>query len=559
MNFKIADSKFKELLLPSLLIVMALNISSVVDSFFVGSFIGPNATAAIEVLEPMILLITVFEWLFGLGGQIISLNKKAAFDIDGSNRYFTASMVASLIASVIMAAICLLFMDPLASILGASKATKPLVLQYSTFLYGCFVVSTLASVLTQYIRVDGQPNFASAVIIIANIINIILDYAFLSSGMGMASASLASFIGYTIGLAVCLIYIRTPKRTFRFIRKALEIKTFAKTTAKMIKVGFPGASIGIFDVIFVYIINMFLTATLGDLGLTTYLLCMDILVIASIVDMGVSETLTSIVPIYYSKHDYVNLNHLVKNSLLITYACAIILTVFIWVWPEGFLALYNFNKYSTADFMINAVKWYSLFFILSVLPNMLIFYYEAIERSTLSTILSTLFTLLLPLATVVGLYNVMGSDGIWIGFPISCIITMIIILIGVKVIQKREPKYSGLFFIEKDLIPKTKNFVLTDNDINEREKCLTHLKTLNASEEFINNTNKIFDVIFDTNPHGTYVEVLVIDYDDNIHLDIKYDGEKENLDHLKHNFPENLLKYAEVLGFNTIEYVMDKS
>ena len=559
MNFKIADSKFKELLLPSLLIVMALNISSVVDSFFVGSFIGPNATAAIEVLEPMILLITVFEWLFGLGGQIISLNKKAEFDIDGSNRYFTASMVASLIASVIMAVICLLFMDPLASILGASKATKPLVLQYSTFLYGCFVVSTLASVLTQYIRVDGQPNFASAVIIIANIINIILDYAFLSSGMGMASASLASFIGYTIGLAVCLIYIRNPKRTFRFIRNALEIKTFAKTTAKMIKVGFPGASIGIFDVIFVYIINMFLTATLGDLGLTTYLLCMDILVIASIVDMGVSETLTSIVPIYYSKHDYVNLNHLVKNSLLITYVCAIILTVFIWVWPEGFLALYNFNKYSTADFMINAVKWYSLFFILSVLPNMLIFYYEAIERSTFSTILSTLFTLLLPLVTVVGLYNVMGSDGIWIGFPISCIITMIIILIGVKVIQKREPKYSGLFFIEKDLIPKTKNFVLTDNDINEREKCLTHLKTLNASEEFINNTNKIFDVIFDTNPHGTYVEVLVIDYDDNIHLDIKYDGEKENLDHLKHNFPENLLKYAEVLGFNTIEYVMDKS
>ena len=52
MNFKIADSKFKELLLPTLLIVMALNISSVVDSFFVGTFIGENAVAAIELLEP---------------------------------------------------------------------------------------------------------------------------------------------------------------------------------------------------------------------------------------------------------------------------------------------------------------------------------------------------------------------------------------------------------------------------------------------------------------------------------------------------------------------------
>ena len=45
-----------------------------------------------------------------------------------------------------------------------------------------------------------------------------------------------------------------------------------------------------------------------------------------------------------------------------------------------------------------------------------------------------------------------------------------------------------------------------------------------------------------------------LDYDNNIHVDIKYGGEKENLEHLKQNFPEDLLNYAEVLGFNTIEY-----
>ena len=50
MNFKIANSKFKELLLPTMLIVMALNISSVVDSVFVGIFIGEYAVGAIEVL-----------------------------------------------------------------------------------------------------------------------------------------------------------------------------------------------------------------------------------------------------------------------------------------------------------------------------------------------------------------------------------------------------------------------------------------------------------------------------------------------------------------------------
>ena len=110
MNFKIADSKFKELLLPTLLIVMALNISSVVDSFFVGTFIGKHAVAAIDLLEPMILLATVLEWLFGLGGQIIALNKKAEFKVEESNIFFTTSMVVSFIVSSIFAIISLLLL-----------------------------------------------------------------------------------------------------------------------------------------------------------------------------------------------------------------------------------------------------------------------------------------------------------------------------------------------------------------------------------------------------------------------------------------------------------------
>ena len=157
------------------------------------------------------------------------------------------------------------------------------------------------------------------------------------------------------------------------------------------------------------------------------------------------------------------------------------------------------------------------------------------------------------------LYHLIGPNGMWIGFLVSCIFSMIVIVIGVKIIQRRESKYSGLFFVEEELVHKTKNFVLTDNDMDARNECLRHLKDLNADDLFCDNVNKVFDVIFDTNEHGTYVEVLVIDYLDNIHVDIKYDGEQENLEHLKHNFPEGLLKYAEVLGFNTIEYVMDKS
>ena len=117
MSNEIITHKFRELLLPSLLIAMALNIASVVDASFVSTFIGHNAQAALQVLEPLVLLITIFEWLFGLGGQILALNKKAEFNADGSNHYFTTSMLATIVLSILILLVCFLFKDALINLL----------------------------------------------------------------------------------------------------------------------------------------------------------------------------------------------------------------------------------------------------------------------------------------------------------------------------------------------------------------------------------------------------------------------------------------------------------
>ena len=107
MSNEIISHKFKELLLPSILIAMALNISSIVDSSFVATFIGSNGLAALQTLSPLILLITIFEWLFGLGGQILSLSKKAEFDEDGSNHYFTIAMLSTIVLAILIFLACL--------------------------------------------------------------------------------------------------------------------------------------------------------------------------------------------------------------------------------------------------------------------------------------------------------------------------------------------------------------------------------------------------------------------------------------------------------------------
>lgn len=174
---------------------------------------------------------------------------------------------------------------------------------------------------------------------------IFLDYLFLGVfHMGIEGASLAMFIGYVVGLLCTLKYHFDPKRTFRFVLSKLKFGTWISSTIEIIKIGLPGASMGFFNVLLIYIMNLIVGGVLGELGLDIFNVCVVALLLISILIMGFAETLSSIVPIYYAQNDYYNLNHIVRNSVIITLICSLAFTVFLLVYPDGLLIFSNFTK-----------------------------------------------------------------------------------------------------------------------------------------------------------------------------------------------------------------------
>ena len=557
----IVDNKFKELLLPTVLIAMALNITAIADSMFVSTFVGANGQAALQILEPLILLITVFEWLFGLGGQILSLNKKAEFDNKSSNVYFTVSVFTAILLTALAAIILLMFPNQVAILLNSPKNIIPYVNAYGFYLYISFPIVTGLAVLTQFIRVDGQPNLASALIIIANAINIILDFVFLGIfHMGVEAASLASLIGYVIGFICVAKYHFSPKRTFELIHHTIPIKKWIKTVAEICKVGIPGASMGVFDVLFVEAMNVILIATMGNIGLNAYNVCSQALLIISILIVGISETLSSIVPFYYSQNDYLNLNHLLRKSITYTLICSIAFVALLWIYPNGFLMLFNIKDPSAIETISTALKIFSIAFIPDVFASILIFYYEAIERTTISTVISLIATFIGPLAMVFILYPIMGDNGLWLSFAAGIVLSLLITTIYVKIVEKREPEYKGLFFIKKDLIPKTKNYTLKTPNDNIRTEIHTYLTSINADEESCRILDNLIDDIFEFNSNDVMIELLIIDYDESISANIKDEGKRNFNKNADKNILDNEnIKFTEILGFNNVEYMIDKS
>ena len=559
MSNEIISHKFRELLLPSLLIAMALNIASVVDASFVATFIGSNAQAALQVLEPLVLLIIIFEWLFGLGGQILALNKKAEFDEDGSNHYFTTSMLTTIVLSILMLLVCFLFKDALINLLHPTIGALPYVNAYSTFLFISFPIATILGVLCQFIRVDGQPNFASGVIIAANIINIILDYLFLGVfHMGIEGASLAMMIGYAVGLMCTLKYHFDSKRTFRLVLSKLKFRTWLSSTIEIIKIGLPGASMGFFNVLLIYIMNLIVGGVLGELGLDIFNVCVVALLIISILIMGFAETLSSIVPIYYAQNDFYNLHHIVRNSIIITLICSVIFTVFLLVYPDGLLMFFKLHQMPNDGMVENAIRLYSLAFIPMAFSTMLLFYYEGIERTVESGIITIISEFLGPLIFTFILYPYIGITSVWLSFPLGFVLAIVAVAIYVKIVERNDIEYYGLFFIRKGLIEKTRNYTLESKNDDMKSEMFNHLESLNVDNLSIETLGNIINTIFDSNNGNVHVEILLIDYDDKITINMKDEGKREVMKDIEKSFSQDNIKVSEVLGFNNIEYIINK-
>ncbi|WP_407413777.1 MATE family efflux transporter [Methanobrevibacter sp.] len=560
MSNEIITHKFRELLLPSILIAMALNITAIVDSSFVATFIGHNGQAALQVLEPLILLITIIEWLFGLGGQILALNKKAEFDDEGSNHYFTTAMLTTIIVSILIFLVCILFEDAVIGLLHPTTDAIPYVKAYGRYLFMAFPIVTILGVLGQFIRVDGQPNFASGVIIVANIINIILDYLFLGVfHMGIEGASIAMLIGYLVGLICTLKYHFDSKRTFRFILSNLKIKTWLSSTIEIINIGLPGASMGLFNVILIYIMNLILGGILGELGLDIFNVCLNALLIISIFIMGFAETLSSIVPIYYAQNDFYNLNHIVRKSLIATMVCSIIFTAFLLIYPDGLLIFFNLNQIPNDALVENALRIYSLAFIPMAFSTMLLFYYEGIERTIESGIITVISELLGPLIFTFILYPLIGITSVWVSFPLGFVLSIVAVAIYVKMVERKDSEYYGLFFIRKELIGKTRNYTLESKDDGKRSEMFNHLKTLNVDSSSLKTLKEIINTVFDSNDEKVHVEVLLVDYGDKIAVNMKDEGKREVMKDIERSFSQDNIKVSEVLGFNNIEYTIKKS
>ena len=543
---------------------MAGNICLVVDSILVSFFIGVANLSAIQLVSPLVTFVNLIYWMIGLGGSILCSVSKAEFDDESSNSYFSVSISSLCVLGVIITIVGLIFSKDILGILCKSQQLLPMVNSfYMVILFEmpflCYVMS-----VSYFVRVDGMPNLAFRAILLANIVNLCCDVIFLGVlKMGIAGAALATVIGYVAGSIFISTYFFKSQRTLKFIK--LKVKPFFNRFKEICKSGFPSSSTQLYFTLKIYIYNLLITLFVGEAGLVAFSICDNSTFILYMFLIGASQTMSSLVSVYFKEEDYSSVSYIVKKSLKFALISSIAFALIIIVCPNVMLMLYSVKDPSFVPTVLNALRIFAISFVGVAITFLFTFYSQAIQKNSVSSIVSVLEGLIFPCGSAAILLFVLGENGVWISFAVAEAATILFIFIYSRYLnRKTDGEYSGFFINKHNDDKKVFEYTITGN-VKEAVE-LAHqvqdylsgnksaaLVSLAIEEMLVN--------IINTNENVDAIDVIVRNNEDNILISIKDNGidfnpviENENLEFDNISVLNKIadkIDYSRVLGLNS--------
>ena len=210
---------------------------TVVDASIVGKGIGVAALAAVGAAD-------WFNWLFlsavqgfAQGFAIPMAHAFGADDHDDLRRYLGSAILLAVVTAAIITSAALLLVNPVLSLMGTPADIRPMSEAYLTVLFAGLPVVMTYNLMAGILRALGDGRSPLYAMVIASIINIVLDLLFVVGfGWGVGSAAAATVIAQVCSCIFCLFRLRQ----IAFLRlKRSDFAFDPERWARLIKISLP--------------------------------------------------------------------------------------------------------------------------------------------------------------------------------------------------------------------------------------------------------------------------------------------------------------------------------
>lgn len=419
---------------------------NIVDRIYIGHIpeVGAAALTGVGVSMPIIMLISAFSALIGMGGAPRASIKMGQKDNEGASAILGNCLACLLVISVLLTVFFLVFGEQLLMMFGASENTIGYATQYMS-IYVCGTVFVqLALGLNPFISTQGFATTSMMTVLIGALINIVLDPILIFGfDMGVQGAALATVLSQAVSAIWVLKFLFSKKSTLRLRKNIIRI------TPKII---FPVLALGVSPFIMQgteSLLNVVFNSSLqrygGDIAVGSMTILTSVMQLFLLPIMGLTQGAQPIIGYNYGARN----NQRVREAFKLLLTCAMIFVTLFWgtmmLVPQLFISLFTPDE-ALISYAVWAIRIYLAGMVVmgAQLACQQTFIAIGQAKSSLFLALLRKIFLLIPLIYILPLFFPNKVLGVFLAEPVADIIATTVTVIMFSIQFKRILKANEL-------------------------------------------------------------------------------------------------------------------
>ena len=338
---KISKLLFK-LAVPSVVAQLVNLLYNMVDRVYIGHMaeVGSLALTGVGVCMPVIMLVSAFACLVGMGGapQVsICMGKK---EYDKAEKSMGNCLIFLIAISIILTATFLIFGERLLMVFGASANTIGFAMDYMRIYVLGTIFVQLALGMNMFITCQGFTKVSMMSVVIGAVLNIILDPILIFVfDLGVKGAALATIISQAVSAVWVVAFLAGKKTGIRLKKKYFKIDS--KVLAPCIGLGVSPFIMQATESVINVCFNSSLLKYGGDLAVGAMTVLATVMQFSMLPLQGLTQGAQPITSYNYGAGNAKRVKESFSLLLKVCLAYSMLLWLLVMLMPDKFVMMFN--------------------------------------------------------------------------------------------------------------------------------------------------------------------------------------------------------------------------
>ena len=427
--------------LPMILMMVFSSIYWIVDGTFIANFAGQDEFAGVNLIFPVIMLVSCVGFIFGSGGGALVSKKLGEGKKAEANQTFSL-ITYTVIGVGIVVSVIFYFLVPeitkgFASI--NSVKTSPEIIEAATT-YGRIMIAGVTLFIVQVyfhsIFAVNETNIHGFFFTLAGgLTNMLLDYLLIGVfKLNVTGAAFASLGGMVIGSVGPILYFIFHKGNLIYLGKP------RKSWSDIGKTLTNGSSEFVANVsgnIVTLVLNIQLLKYIGSNGVVAYGIISYVSFLFFSVFIGYSVSITSTIGYNFGAKNKEELTNILNRSFVLLEIIGLVMFLISIALSGPFAHLFTNDDPEMVALAIRAMRLYSICYLFTGFSMFGSSFFTGLNNGLISALISFCRTLVFELGFVFLIPLLLGVDGIWLSIVFAEVLSMIMTITFMYVLRNK--------------------------------------------------------------------------------------------------------------------------